>query len=66
MSDNDLEESLPELTKAPIPPQTHVMRLDERIAKGKALRVTASRQAQADWKPPVDRRDPMDTAGREQ
>ena len=38
MSDNNLEESLPELTKAPIPPQTHVLRLDERKAKGKALR----------------------------
>ena len=60
MSDNDLEESLPELTKAPIPPQTHILRLDERIAKGKALRETAPRKAQAEWKPPADRPDPVD------
>jgi uncharacterized protein (DUF2252 family) len=60
MSENNLEESLPELTTAPIPSQTHVLRLDERKAKGKALRDTASRQAQADWKPPADRRDPVD------
>jgi uncharacterized protein (DUF2252 family) len=60
MSEINIEESLPELTKAPIPPQTHVLRLDERKAQGKALRDTASRQAQADWKPPADRRDPID------
>jgi len=55
------EESLPQLTKAPIPPQTHILRLDERIAKGKALREKALRKAQAEWKPPADRPDPVDT-----
>jgi len=30
------EESLPQLTKAPIPVQTHTLRVDERLAKGKA------------------------------
>jgi uncharacterized protein (DUF2252 family) len=60
MSENMLEESLPGLTKAPIPPQTHVLRFDERIAKGKALREIASRPAQAEWKPPADRPDPVD------
>jgi len=54
------EESLPELTKALIPPQTHALRLDERIAKGKALREIALRKAQAEWKPPADRPDPVD------
>jgi len=54
------EESLPQLSKAPIPPQTHVLRLDERLAKGKALREIASRKAQAEWKPPADRPDPVD------
>jgi len=53
------EESLPQLTKAPIPPQTHVLRFDERLAKGKALRKIALRQAQAEWKPPADRPDPV-------
>jgi uncharacterized protein (DUF2252 family) len=54
------EESLPELTKAPVPPQTHILRLDERLAKGKALRGIALRKAQAEWKPPADRPDPVD------
>jgi len=54
------DESLPQLTKAPIPPQTHVLRLGERMAKGKALREIALRKAQAEWKPPADRPDPVD------
>ena len=54
------EERLPELTKAPVPPQTHILRLDERLAKGKALRGIALRQAQAEWKRPADRPDPID------
>ena len=28
------EESLPQFTKAPIPVQTHILRLEERLAKG--------------------------------
>ena len=30
------EESLPQLTKAPIPPQTHILRLDERHGERKS------------------------------
>jgi uncharacterized protein (DUF2252 family) len=54
------EESLPQLTKAPVPSQTHILRFEERLAKGKALREIASRKAQAEWKPPADRTDPVD------
>jgi hypothetical protein len=32
------DQSLPKLTKAPLPPQSHIKRLDERKAIGKALR----------------------------
>ena len=39
------EESLPKLTKAPIPVQTHTLRLEERLAKGKALRECGSSQS---------------------
>jgi uncharacterized protein (DUF2252 family) len=53
-------ESLPELTKAIIPPQTHIKRLDERSSIGKALRKRTPRTAQAEWKPPAGRRDPVD------
>ena len=55
-----LDESLPQLTKAPIPVQTHTLRLEERIAKGKALRDVAARKAQKEWKPPANRADPVD------
>ena len=54
------EESLPSLTKAQVPVQTHVLRLEERLAKGKGLREKALRKAQAEWKPPSDRPDPVD------
>jgi uncharacterized protein (DUF2252 family) len=54
------DQSLPELTKAKVPPQTHIMRMDERLAKGKALREVTSRKAQAEWKPPAERPDPLD------
>jgi uncharacterized protein (DUF2252 family) len=54
-----LDESLPELTKAPIPVQTHTLRLEERIAKGRALRDVAARQAQKEWKAPANRADPV-------
>ncbi len=53
-------ESLPELTEAPIPIQTHILRLEERIAKGKALRDVAARKNQKEWKPPINRADPVD------
>jgi uncharacterized protein (DUF2252 family) len=55
-----LDESLPQLTKAPIPVQTHTLRLEERIAKGKALRDVAARNAQTEWKAPPNRADPVD------
>ena len=54
------DESFPQLTKAPIPVQTHTLRMEERLAKGKALRDVASRKAQKEWKPPADRADPVD------
>jgi uncharacterized protein (DUF2252 family) len=55
-----LDESLPQLTKAPIPVQTHTLRMEERTAKGKALRDVAARNAQMEWKPPANRADPVD------
>ena len=54
------EQSLPKLAKAPVPPQTHIKRLDERKAIGKALRDKAPRPAQAEWKPPANRPDPVE------
>jgi hypothetical protein len=39
-------ESLPKLAKAPVPVQTHTLKIEERLAKGKALRDVASRKAQ--------------------
>jgi uncharacterized protein (DUF2252 family) len=53
-------EALPKLTKALVPVQTHTLKLEERFAKGKALRDVASRKAQKEWKPPADRADPVD------
>jgi uncharacterized protein (DUF2252 family) len=54
------EESLPQLAKAPVPVQTHTLRVEERLATGKALRDVASRKAQAMWKLPEGRADPVD------
>jgi uncharacterized protein (DUF2252 family) len=54
------DQSIPKLTKAPIPAQTHIKRLDERMAKGKALREKVHRKSQAEWKMPADRPDPVD------
>ena len=53
-------ESLPKLTKAPVPVQTHTLKVAERLAKGKALREAAARKSQADWSPPSNRPDPVD------
>ena len=56
-----LEESLPKLAKAPIPVQaTHTLRIEERLAKGKALREVTHRSEQKVWEPPADRTDPID------
>jgi uncharacterized protein (DUF2252 family) len=54
------EERLPELTKAVIPPQTHIKRLEERYAIGKSLREKSSRKAQAEFKPAPGRPDPVE------
>ncbi len=54
------DESLPELTAAQIPVQTHVLRVEERLANGKALRDVAARGAQKEWNPPPNRADPVD------
>jgi len=42
-----LDESLPQLNQAPIPMQTHILRLEERTAKGKALRDIAARDSKS-------------------
>ncbi len=57
MTDLDIDvqpENTPDL------PQTHTMRLEERLEAGKALRQRCSRKSQADWKPPANRPDPVD------
>ena len=54
------DESLPKLTQASVPAQTHILRLEERIAKGKALRGVATRKDQKNWQAPANRADPID------
>jgi uncharacterized protein (DUF2252 family) len=54
------EKDSPKLAKAVLPPQSHTLRLDERVAKGKALRDKASRKAQAEWNRPADRPEAVD------
>jgi len=54
------DESLPILAKAPVPVQTHTLKYEERIAKGKALREHTPRKSQMEWKPPSKRADPID------
>ena len=54
------DESLPKLTKAPVPVQTHTLKYEERIAKGKALRDVATRKSQMEWTPPANRADPVE------
>lgn len=43
--------------------ETPYLTADERAAKGRALRDTVSRASQAGWKPPEDRRDPVQLLG---
>jgi uncharacterized protein (DUF2252 family) len=52
--------SLPKLTKAPIPVQTHKLKVAERLAKGKALREVSPRKDQKMWKQPPNRLDPIE------
>jgi uncharacterized protein (DUF2252 family) len=54
------DESLPKLTKAPVPMQTHTLKYEERVAKGKALRDVTARKAQKEWALPVNRADPVE------
>jgi uncharacterized protein (DUF2252 family) len=54
------EVSIPKLTKAPIPVQTHTLSIKDRLAKGKALREIATRKAQKEYQPPANRADPID------
>jgi uncharacterized protein (DUF2252 family) len=54
------DQSLPKLAKALATPQTHILRLEERLAKGKALRDKTARKAQGEWNPPADRADAVD------
>ncbi len=51
--------SLPKLSKAPIPVQTHTLKVAERLAKGKALRDVTPRKNQKEWAPPSNRLDPV-------
>jgi uncharacterized protein (DUF2252 family) len=53
-------ESLPKLTKATVPEQTHTQKVEERLAKGKVLRDVATRKMQREWNPPANRADPVD------
>jgi uncharacterized protein (DUF2252 family) len=52
--------SLPKLTKAPLPVQTHTLKVEERLAKGKALREVTPRKIQKEWTSPPNRADPID------
>ena len=55
-----IDEQLPKLTRARLVDQTHTFGLEERVAKGKALRDAAPRKVQADWNPPPNRDDPIE------
>ncbi len=44
----------------PVLPQTHNSPIADRVARGKALRERCPRKAQAEWKPPAKRADPID------
>src|SRR5258708_34809744 len=43
-----------------LPEQTHIRSIDERIARGRALRKRCPRKNQARWQAPAGRRDPVD------
>src|SRR5512139_4338361 len=47
------------ITLSPLP-QTHNSPGADRLARGKALRERCPRKAQAEWKPPAKRADPID------
>jgi uncharacterized protein (DUF2252 family) len=54
------DQSLPKLSVAKIPPQTHIRRLEERLAIGKKMREKCHRFEQASFKPVENRADPVD------
>ena len=43
-----------------LPPQTHTLPIQDRIARGRALRERAARRHHGVWKPPSGRRDPIE------
>src|ERR1700730_3368552 len=43
-----------------LPPQTHTQPIHDRIERGRALRERATRRHHGVWKPPADRRDPVE------
>ena len=43
-----------------LPPQTHTLPIQDRIERGRALRERAARRHHGVWKPPADRRDPVE------
>jgi uncharacterized protein (DUF2252 family) len=43
-----------------LPPQTHTLPIQQRIERGRALREKAARRHHGVWKPPADRRDPVE------
>src|SRR5580693_1482804 len=43
-----------------LPPQTHALPIQDRIERGRALRERAARRHHGVWKPPADRRDPVE------
>ena len=53
------EEAAAPVTPSPLP-QTHNSPVADRMARGKALRERCPRKAQAEWKPPAKRADPID------
>ena len=49
-----------EASPSALPPQTHTLLLKERVERGRALRDRAARKHHGPWKPPADRRDPIE------
>jgi uncharacterized protein (DUF2252 family) len=52
--------SMSELPLGVVPPQTHTLPIEERAARGRALRATKPRQDHAIWKAHHNRRDPIE------
>src|SRR3954452_7433421 len=52
--------AMAELPSGAVPAQTHIQSIDERTARGHALRAQHPREQQAAWKAPASRRDPVE------